>query len=139
MDASVSEPAQTAPPAALENTEERRDAARMQERAADALKEAKEIYGDTRSLDESAKKEIEAQFAQASERMSEGSMHLQDGAYAQATAAFTEAMRISLKLTAVLDAQRKFRRDIITPLLNLDVRFDLSVDNSSGSDEDVDD
>lgn len=97
-------------------------AVRLQSKAAEALKEAREEYEERSGpLEASLAAQVTEQFGFADEAMSKGSAALGAGAYAEAQAHFTEVLRISLRLEALLKAEKRFDNGILRELLNGEV------------------
>ena len=97
----------------------------LQEKVQTSLKEARTQYQDNKkAFDDSTVAKLEKQFALAEEHQAQGSAALQAGAYAQAREHFTETLQITARLSALLEAQKKYDRNIIRTLLNVNVHFD---------------
>jgi hypothetical protein len=99
--------------------------ASLQEKASKTLSETKKLFEDTKDkLDATTTAQISDKFSAAAESMSKGSM-LVTTAPGEAAAYFTEALRISMRLQALLRAERKFDNGIIRGLL-----FNVQIEQS---------
>jgi hypothetical protein len=100
--------------------------ASLQEKASQTLSETKKLFEDTKDkLDATTTAQISDKFSAAAEAMSKGSL-LVTSAPGEAAAHFTEALRISMRLQALLRAERKFDNGIIRGLL-----FNVQIEQSN--------
>jgi hypothetical protein len=117
---SVASNTQAAEPQGRDNGS-RKVAAQLQKKAAQSLADAKDTFDRVReSFDATTTDSIDKQFASANAHMSTGSTELGGGQYAQATTDFTEALHISVRLSALLYAQKRFDNGILKALINSD-------------------
>ncbi len=117
-----------------EDAGEMKFAAKFQEKAAEALAKARARFEENKNnLDATTTAQIQAQFGNADELMSKASLMLKAGAYREARAHFTEALKVSIRLTALIEAQRKYQKDLIRPLLNISNDPVLHVEEEAGA------
>mgnify|MGYP000751777214 CR=1 FL=1 len=116
--------------AAAEDRGAQKVAARLQQKGADALAAAKKLFAAGKAeLDASSTLQIEKELSAADLHMSVGSEALGAARFEEAQSEFTEVLRISARLSALLVAQKKFDGGLLKALLSDDSR-----DESGGGD-----
>jgi hypothetical protein len=114
--------------------DEARAAAQLQERAANALQEARKSFdAQKKKLATSTTAQVEAEFSLIDTEMSAGSAALGANSYAEAQMHFTEALKKSIRLYTLLKAQEKLERNIITPVLEQKLIIDVDFENEFDS------
>lgn len=108
----------------------------LKDRAQSALIGARKDFDDIHDdVDAATAAQVEAKFAQIDRLMVEGAQALEAHDYAQARAAFAEALGSSIKLSTLLVAQEKIQKNIITPVLK--DRLIMNTDNGLSEGESV--
>jgi len=107
---------------AVDDSGSQKGAALLQKKAAEALADAKKRYAEVSAhFDATTTIEVEKELSLADTHMSVGSSALGAGEYAQAAADFTEVLRRSLRLSALLKAEKKFDNGILKALIGGEV------------------
>jgi hypothetical protein len=97
---------------------DQKTAASLQKKAAESLADTKRLFGEVKGqLDATTTAQVIEKLAAAAESMSRGST-LATTAYGEASAHFTEVLRISSRLFALLEAERKYDNGLLKELLN---------------------
>jgi hypothetical protein len=115
------------------DTGSQKKAARLQKKAAEALADAQDRFDDlAKGLDATTTAEVKASLAATAEHMSLGSTALGGGAYSEAEVHFSEVLRTSARLEALLKAQKKFNNNILKDLIKGDEDDDDNEGDESG-------
>ncbi len=125
--------------AMAEDPAAQKEVASLEHEAAEALDEARDIFDKVQeSLSDEVLEDLEKEFSAIETSMSLGSASLGAGAYAQAEADFTDALRLATKLGSLLKAHQKFDGDLIGPLLKSN-HYEGDGHDHGGNEDDDDD
>lgn len=114
------EAARMATTGGVDDDTQQRVALRMQSQATGALGEARSQFRKVQAkLTATTTARVEAQLTTVGEYLRGGSAALEASNPHEAVRYFTSALKLSVNLKALLLAQQRFERDIITPLLNV--------------------
>jgi hypothetical protein len=135
QDASTTGGASTtaAAPVPEEDPERERAVGKLMGRAQSAIIYVRANFNDTKdSLDASTTAQVTGKLSEIDALMVAGGESLEARDYAAADAKFNEALGASIKLSTVLIAQQKIRRNIVAPVLESHLIIDTG-DSASGS------
>ena len=90
----------------------------LRNKATRALKDAREKFKDAKALDDATSARVDEQFALADKEISSGEVQFDASAYAEAALHYTGAFKIGIKLSALLEAHKKFDGEFILPILD---------------------
>ena len=100
------------------SAEPEKAAAQLQAKASESLEEASGWYAEVKaSLDAATVAQVDAELSSANGLMAAGGADIGAGSYAQAVLNFKEAFKIGVKLSVLLEAEKKFDRGIIKHIL----------------------
>jgi hypothetical protein len=120
-DAPVAEDASTtaaAPAPAPEDSEREQAVRKLMNRAQGAIVYVRANFNDTKDdLDATTSAQVTGKLSEIDALMVAGDAALEAHDYAEADAKFTEALGASIRLSTVLIAQQKIRRNIVAPVL----------------------
>lgn len=116
--ASTTEEASTTTAAVPADPKQEEAIAKLRVRAQSAIVYARANFNDTKDdIDASTSQQVSAELSDMDAAMVGGDEALKANDYAQADAKFTEALNGSIKLSTLLMAQQRIRRNIVTPIL----------------------
>jgi hypothetical protein len=123
MSLSVAEDTYARTEVAVEDAGSQKRAAYLQKKASESLANSKKLAATMQKLlDATTTAQVEKAFSAADVHMSAGASLAGESSYSQATEEFTEVLRISGRLEALLKAEKKFDNGILRELLGGEVQ-----------------